>query len=199
MKNRSVLLIAAVISFSTIASGQDASKEVSKTTAVKQTTTVQETVKVKPRPKTVELKDASGAVKAVATLRDTGNGVQIRLRAHGLEPGEHALHFHQNPKCEAPGFTTAGPHFNPESKQHGMQNPQGSHAGDMPNFKVRKNGNANFIYVNKHVSLGDDRIGAHSLFTNGGTAIIIHAKADDHKTDPSGNAGDRVACGVITK
>lgn len=147
--------------------------------------------------KTVELKDVAGAVKGVATLSSTKDGVKIRLRAHGLEPGEHALHFHQVAKCEGPDFKTAGPHFNPAGKQHGMQNPQGSHAGDMPNFKAKKNGNANFTYVNKAVSLTDE--GGKSLFANGGTAIIIHAKADDYKTDPSGNAGDRVACGVITK
>ena len=147
----------------------------------------------------VELKDASGNIKGVATLTSVADGVQIRLRAHGLEPGEHALHFHQNAKCEGPDFKSAGGHFNPAAKQHGMENPQGSHNGDMPNFKAKKNGNANFKYVNKAVTLGDVGSAANSLFANGGTAVIIHAKADDYKTDPSGNAGDRIACGVIRK
>lgn len=147
----------------------------------------------------VELKDASGTIKGVAALTSVADGVQVRLRAHGLEPGEHALHFHQNAKCEGPDFKSAGPHFNPASKQHGIENPQGSHNGDMPNFRAKKNGNANFKYVNKDVTLGDAGSAANSLFANGGTAVIIHAKADDYKTDPSGNAGDRVACGVISK
>jgi Cu-Zn family superoxide dismutase len=150
----------------------------------------------KKEHRSIELHDASGAVKAVATLTSVKDGVKVRLRAHDLTPGEHALHFHQNAKCDAPDFKSAGPHFNPAAKQHGMQNPQGAHNGDMPNFRAKKNGNANFTYVNKEVSLGDD---SKSLFTNGGTAIIIHAKGDDYKTDPAGNAGDRIACGMITK
>ena len=99
-------------------------------------------------------------------------------------------------KCEGPGFTSAGPHFNPDQKHHGLQNPEGPHAGDMPNFTVEANGMATATLVDPRVNLGD---GDHSLFTNGGTALVIHAKADDMKSDPAGNAGDRIACGVITK
>jgi Cu-Zn family superoxide dismutase len=120
----------------------------------------------------------------------------MKLSLHGLPPGQHALHFHQKPQCDAPDFKSAGPHFNPEGKKHGLENPEGHHAGDMNNFTVNAKGTAKFKVVNKDVTLGDD---SHSLFSNGGTALVIHAKADDLKSDPAGNAGDRIACGVITK
>jgi Cu-Zn family superoxide dismutase len=145
----------------------------------------------------VHLKDAAGKSVGTALLwKDGAGGVGMELKFENLPPGEHALHFHQNAKCDAPDFKSAGPHFNPDGKKHGLENPEGHHAGDMANFTVDANGKASFRVVNKDVSLGTD---SHSLFTNGGTAIVIHAKADDMKTDPSGNAGDRIACGVITK
>src|SRR5439155_5138198 len=87
-------------------------------------------------------------------------------------------------------------HFNPDGKKHGLENPDGHHAGDMTNFTVNGKGKASVAILNKDVNLGND---SHSLFSNGGTGLVIHAKADDMKTDPAGNAGDRIACGVITK
>ena len=113
-----------------------------------------------------------------------------------LPPGVHAFHFHAKAQCDAPDFKSAGPHFNPDGKKHGLENPEGHHAGDMNNFTVSTKGRAKVKVVNKDVTLGDD---SHSLFSNGGTALVIHASPDDMKTDPAGNAGDRIACGVITK
>jgi Cu-Zn family superoxide dismutase len=121
--------------------------------------------------------------------------VSIALDVQNLGPGEHAFHVHQVAKCEPP-FATAGPHFNPEARKHGLQNPDGAHAGDMNNITVGADGTGKVTVVNKQVTLG---AGANSLFTNGGTALVIHAKPDDMKTDPAGNAGDRIACGVIAK
>ena len=143
----------------------------------------------------VELKDAQGKDVGSIIIGDQGPGVALQLDLHDLTPGEHSLHFHQVPKCEGPYFKSAGGHFNPETKKHGFDSPEGHHAGDIRNFTVGADGKAKAKLENSDVTLKD---GPHSLLTNG-AAVVVHAKADDYKTDPAGNSGDRVACGVITK
>jgi Cu-Zn family superoxide dismutase len=148
----------------------------------------------------VEVKNAKGEsvgnVRLNSVNADGTGGVRFALDLHNLPAGEHALHVHQNAKCDPPDFKSAGPHFNPEHKQHGMGNPNGPHAGDMDNFVASNDGTAQVEVIDPNVTLGTD---AHSVFSNGGTALVIHAKPDDKKTDPAGNAGDRIACGVVVK
>ncbi|HEY4240832.1 MAG TPA: superoxide dismutase family protein [Kofleriaceae bacterium] len=153
----------------------------------------------KAKPVTVKLSDAKGKAVGTATLsapKDGSTGTMIALDLHDMPPGMHAIHVHETAKCVAPDFKSAGGHFNPDHKHHGIGNPEGPHAGDMPNFEVDKKGKVKTNVIAPNVTLDD---GPHSVFTGGGTALVIHASSDDMKTDPSGNSGDRIACGVITK
>lgn len=141
------------------------------------------------------LKDAAGKTVGTATLEETAHGVLIHLDLNGVPPGTRAFHIHSVGKCEPP-FDSAGGHFNPASKQHGIKNPAGMHAGDFPNLEVPESGSLKLTVLASGVTLGD---GSNGLFDADGSALVIHAGPDDYSTDPAGNAGARIVCGVVEK
>jgi Cu-Zn family superoxide dismutase len=145
-----------------------------------------------------EMRDASGDVIGTATLLDDPRGVRIVLKLSKLPPGTHGFHIHAVGQCEPPKFASAGGHFNPGIRKHGLENPQGHHAGDLANLVVGADGSVNAEVIAGDVTLGAP-VDAYSLFPPTGTALVIHANPDDGKTDPAGSAGDRIACGVITR
>lgn len=148
---------------------------------------------------TVPLKTSSGQDAGTARFIPTkGKNIVIRLNLKNLPPGQHAVHIHEHAACDAPDFKTAGGHFNPDSRKHGIENPQGHHNGDLPqNITIGADGTGKATFRVDYLSL--DPSAPDSLFANGGTSIMVHEKADDMKTDPTGNAGGRIACGVITE
>jgi superoxide dismutase, Cu-Zn family len=137
----------------------------------------------------------SGQQLGIASLsQDPGGTVHIQMKLSGLVPGWHGVHIHSVGSCMGPAFASAGGHFNPEAKHHGMNNPQGPHAGDLPNMIVDASGNANYTASTNRVSLTS---GASGLMDADGSALVVHASPDDNMSDPAGNAGARIACGAI--
>jgi len=141
------------------------------------------------------LKDKDGKEVGKVELTDTPSGVLIRLTLDGVPPGDHAFHVHAIGKCEPPDFKSAGPHFNPDETKHGLMNAEGPHAGDMPNLHVPESGKLTVEVLNEMVTLDAEQ----AILDQDGSAIVVHAAVDDYKTDPAGNAGDRIACGVVTE
>jgi Cu-Zn family superoxide dismutase len=143
-----------------------------------------------------DLRDKNGNVVGAADFRELEDGVLIVVRIKGLPPGLHGIHIHAVGKCEAPDFATAGGHFNPGNKKHGLKSNDGPHAGDLPNLYVTKSGSGRFETLDERITLSS---GINTVFDPDGGALVIHAAADDNTTDPSGNSGDRIACGVLVK
>jgi len=143
-----------------------------------------------------DIVNAQGTTIGQAKFKSTADGVAISVKVSQLPAGEHGIHIHNVGKCDGPAFTTAGGHFNPTSAHHGIHNAAtpNPHIGDLPNLTVGDNGKGKLTFVAKGATLTD---GPNSLFHDGGTALVIHAKPDDLASDPSGNSGDRIACGII--
>jgi Cu-Zn family superoxide dismutase len=144
-----------------------------------------------------ELKDAQGQVVGKAILSPVTSGVNMQLEVKGFTgaaSGDHGIHLHAVGKCESAEFKSAGGHFNPESKKHGLNSPEGHHAGDLPNLAIDDNGSGTYQAVLEGVTLGD---GPNSIFDVDGSALVIHAGPDDMVTDPAGNSGARIACGEL--
>ncbi|MER3405521.1 MAG: superoxide dismutase [Chloroflexota bacterium] len=142
------------------------------------------------------LRDATGQEVGVATFTQTDGGMRIDVNVRHLPPGAHGIHIHETGRCDPPDFMSAGGHFNPFGRQHGLRNPAGPHAGDLPNLQVAQTGTGRISTVNERVTLGT---GPSSLLGPGDTALVIHAGPDDEVTDPAGNSGARIACGVLLR
>ncbi len=143
-----------------------------------------------------ELKTAKGEPAGTAVLTETPAGVLVHASLSGLPPGAHAFHIHDVGQCEPPDFKSAGAHFNPGGSHHGFANAEGAHAGDLPNIFVPESGKVEVDVLARGVTLGT---GANGLFDANGSSLVVHQAADDYKTDPAGNAGARIACGVIVR
>ncbi len=142
------------------------------------------------------LKDAAGRQVGTAAFTPAKDEVRVSVEVAGLPPGRHGIHIHAAGKCEPPDFKTAGAHLNPQGKHHGLHNPEGAHAGDLPNLEVGPDGTGKASFAVKGVTLAG---GKASLLGGDGTALVVHADPDDEMSDPAGNSGARIACGVIEK
>ena len=149
-----------------------------------------------PQSADTVLVDSDGKTIGNVALSQLERGVRLFAQATDLPPGQHAFHIHETGECDAPDFESAGGHFNPTDEQHGWDNPQGYHAGDFPNIHVQDDGRLAVEYFTDAVTLREGE--ETSLFDDDGAAIVIHAGADDYRTDPAGAAGERIACGVIS-
>jgi superoxide dismutase, Cu-Zn family len=143
----------------------------------------------------VDMYNTVGDSLGKITLSEQPSGVKLEVKLTGLSPGVHAIHIHECGKCVAPEFKSAGNHFNPEKKDHGLLNPKGAHAGDLPNLIVEDDGSVNAELMAPNVTL---KVGKKSLFTKMGTSIVIDEGKDDGMTQPSGDSGKRIACGEIS-
>ena len=143
---------------------------------------------------TARMRDPAGRDLGTLTLTEGGQGISITGRLSGLPPGEHAIHLHAVGGCNPPKFESAGDHWNPTNRQHGTENPRGPHLGDLPNITVAQDSS---VTVQATTSGGTLR-GTNGLLGGDGAAVVVHARRDDYRTQPSGNSGDRIACGVVT-
>lgn len=182
------LLVTAAVLLSACGAADDQS-------ATAPSSTDTETAGAAQRFATADLIDTTGKSVGSATITATGDSHMLQLNVSGIEAGEHGMHLHAVGSCDTPDFTSAGSHLNPHDKQHGRDNPQGSHLGDLPNITAGADGNATIS-----APLNAPRAELEQyIFDTDGTAIVVHATADDYRTDPTGNSGGRIACGVLKK
>ena len=143
---------------------------------------------------TETLRDAAGRPVGTATLRQDGDSLRVRIEGTAMPRGSHGAHIHAVGLCTAPGFDSAGPHWNPTGRQHGKNNPAGMHLGDLPNLEIDAIGRGTLEYVVPGARMTG---GAGAMLDGDGGAVVVHATADDYRTDPSGNSGGRIACATF--
>lgn len=173
---RALFLLSLPLAFGGCASGMQAGSTPAKT----------------PVDASATLRAADGSPRGAATLSPTGGGFLLHVEANGLPSGEHGIHLHAVGRCDGPDFQTAGGHWNPTSRQHGRDNPQGAHQGDLPNIVIGADGRGTLDATISGATL-------NGLLDADGAALVVHANPDDYRTDPSGNSGGRIACGVIER
>jgi Cu-Zn family superoxide dismutase len=139
---------------------------------------------------TVSLASSAGDVRGSARIADGANGLQVSVAAKGLPAGTHGVHLHTTGRCDAPDFASAGGHWNPTARKHGRNNPDGAHHGDLPNIEIGPDGRGRLSFTVPSATLSQ-------LMDQDGAALVVHATADDYRTDPSGNSGSRIACGIV--
>lgn len=196
MKRLTLILMMALIALVLIACGQkDDKKEADKN--IETPTTPNSNEQTEPQQIDATFKDADDKTigSAVISEEEGKEGLIVQVDVENLPAGKHGFHIHEKGKCEAPDFKSAGGHFNPGHQEHGMDNPEGPHAGDMDNLDVPESGEVKEEVLAKQVSL--DKDSDNYLFGDGAVSLMIHAEADDNKTDPAGNAGDRIACAEV--
>lgn len=142
-----------------------------------------------------DVRDAEGRSRAQASVEQSGDSLRVRVEAAGMSPGTYGVHIHNVGRCDPSAFTTAGPHWNPTAQKHGKDNPQGMHKGDLPNLMVGADGRGSLEYTIPEAILSG--MLPTKLVDGDGASLVIHARPDDYRTDPSGNSGDRIACGVL--
>lgn len=142
---------------------------------------------------TTSLAKANGSPVGRASIAPDRSGLRVRIETEGLAPGIYAAHIHRTGRCEGPAFESAGAHWNPTGQQHGFRNPSGRHRGDLPNLRVGRDGRGELSFTIRGAALR----GEYGILDGDGAALMIHASPDDYRTDPSGNSGARIACGVL--
>lgn len=142
---------------------------------------------------TASLAKADGSPVGRASATPDRAGLRVRIETEGLAPGVYAAHIHRTGRCDGPSFESAGAHWNPTGQQHGFRNPSGRHRGDLPNLRVGADGRGELGFTIRGASLR----GEYGILDEDGAAVMLHAQADDYRTDPSGNSGARIACGVL--
>jgi Cu-Zn family superoxide dismutase len=148
-----------------------------------------------PETAAADLRDSGGTVRARASAEEAGDSVRIKIEAVAMAPGGYGAHIHSTGRCDPPDFASAGPHWNPTGQEHGKDNPAGMHKGDLPNLLVGADGRGSFEYTIPGAAVSGR--GPNAILDGDGAAIVVHAAADDFRTDPSGNSGARIACGVL--